>query len=165
MTLSTRQIYLIGFIGIALLLSFSFYLELLQGMVPCPLCQFQRLTLIILGVLFLLGSLVKPSKWAHGILGLLNSVVADLGIVLAGRQVWLQHYPNSDPGECAASLQYMMEVFPLNEVISKVFNGSAECAQKGAALWGFSLAEWSLVGFVVLSGLSLYQLFRSLRGL
>ncbi|MDR3490493.1 MAG: disulfide bond formation protein B [Gammaproteobacteria bacterium] len=159
---SPRSTYLIGFFGITVLLALAMYLQIYEGLTPCPLCMLQRFMLIGLGALFFIGAVIKFNNIFHRLLAFANCVFAVLGMVLAGRQVWLQHLPPSTGGDCGASLDYMMQVLPLTEVIKKVFIGGAECSQVNWVLFQLSLAEWSLICFILLLGLSLWQLFRKI---
>jgi disulfide bond formation protein DsbB len=120
----------------------------------------QRITLALLGVVFFLGAVLNFKKIGQLFWGLLASVTALLGIVLAGRQVWLQHFPSSDTSGCEASLDYMLQIMPITQVLKKVFIGGAECSQVDWKLIGLSLAEWSLICFVVLFLFSFWQLCR-----
>ena len=157
-----RLTYFLGFICIAVLLSLALYLQIHDGMTPCPLCMLQRIMLMVLGVLFFLGALFKLNSLTHRLLAFLTCASALLGGILAGRQVWLQHLPPAG-GDCGASLDYMMQVLPLTEVIKKVFIGGTECSQVNWTLWNVSLAELSLLCFAGLFVVSMWQLFRKLR--
>jgi disulfide bond formation protein DsbB len=77
-------------------------------------------------------------------------ILAGLGAAVAGRQVWLQHLPKDRVPACGPGLEYMLNKFPLGEVLSKVFMGSGECAEVGWRFLGLSVAGWSLVWFVLL---------------
>ncbi|HSR62235.1 MAG TPA: disulfide bond formation protein B, partial [Gammaproteobacteria bacterium] len=55
---------------------------------------------------------------------------------------------------CGPGLDYMLEVFPLQEVLQMVFSGSGECAEVQWRFLGLSIPEWSLVcfaGFIILA--------------
>lgn len=158
---STRHNYFFGLLVTLLLLVLSFYLQM-HGMVPCALCLFQRVILGLLGVIFFVGMLVKFKRMGHILAAVSTLIIASLGMLLAGRQTWLQHYPSQQAGECAASLQYMLQVLPLNEVIQKVLQGSTECTEVAWSFIGLSLAEWSLICFVAFFLFGVYQLFRAL---
>ena len=84
------------------------------------------------------------------------------GILLSGRQVWLQHVPPSSLGECGASLTYMFQTLPVMKVINHVWTGGIECSQQGWTFMYLSLAEWSLLGFLGFFVFAVLQLKRSL---
>ena len=159
---SARSAYFLGFFGITLLLAFSIYLQVHDGMTPCPLCMLQRLMLIILGVLFFIGAVIKFKNTFHRLLALFSCLFSVLGGLLAGRQAWLQHLPPSTGGDCGASLDYMLQVLPFTEVIKKVLVGGTECSQVSWTFLNLSLAEWSLFCFAILLVVSFWQLVRKL---
>jgi disulfide bond formation protein DsbB len=76
------------------------------------------------------------------------------GVIFASRQIYLQNYSSPDAAECGVSLQYMMQILPISEVVQKVFAGSAECTQRGWEFLRLTMAEWTLlwfVGFLILT--------------
>lgn len=156
-----RSIYFLSFIFILALLLFSVYLQIFQGMVPCPLCTLQRLTFAILAILFLIGLFVSQHLIFRSIINFLALLASGLGIFLAGRQIWLQHFPSSAGNECGVSLQYMLQVLPFNEAMGRILTGSAECAQRGFELLNLNMAEWALIWFGLFFFLTLYLFFAS----
>src|SRR5579863_2595626 len=115
-----RSSYIFGLIIVITLLLASFYFQIYKGMMPCPLCILQRIAFGILGILFFIGIFVYPKHGFRLTINALCGLTSLLGIFLAGRQVWLQHFPSAHTTECGVSLQYMMQVLPLNEVIRKI---------------------------------------------
>ncbi|MFZ2315562.1 MAG: disulfide bond formation protein B [Gammaproteobacteria bacterium] len=160
--MSARLTYFLGFLAATALLSASIYFQIFDGFIPCPLCTLQRITFGLLGILFLIGLLLTKSR-PRLILNLFTSLVSLVGVFLAGRQIWLQHFPPSEGTACGVSIQYMMQILPLNEVIQRIFSGSAECSQRGWEFLSFNMAEWSLVWFVVFFALMLYLLVKKPR--
>ncbi len=158
--LSKRLTYLLGFLIICSLVGVSMYLQKHDGMHPCALCILQRFSLAILGIVFLFGAIFNLKRIGGIILGLFAFLVALSGALLSGRQVWLQHLPPNPNGDCGASLQYMLQAFPLNQVVKLIIGGGAECAHVGWQFLYLSLAEWSLVWFAIFFLLALVQLFR-----
>lgn len=158
---SVRSSYFLAFLMSAGLLGYSIYLQMDGGLQPCPLCVLQRMTLILLGVLFLLGTLFKVKKIGNRIISSITCLLSMLGIAFSGRQVWLQFLPADSTSEsCATSLDYMLKVLPFDQVLSKVFQGSVECTQVGWKFLFLSLAEWSLICFGIFFVFSVWQLIR-----
>lgn len=146
-----RLTYVVGFMIIVLLLSASVYLQMFDGFAPCPLCTLQRLTFLLLGFWFLFGIFLHAKRWGRIFINVLSILTAIIGIMLAGRQIWLQHTIPTNSNECIASLQYMLEVLPLNQVIQKVLlEGGAECTKRGWEFLHLNMAEWALIWFSVL---------------
>jgi len=151
-----RLTYFFGFLLIVLLLTISIYLQIFDNFIPCPLCTLQRITFVGLGIWFLTGMVFGHKRLAAICINSLAFVTALTGTLLAGRQVWLQHYAASSSGECGVSLQYMVQVLPLTEVMQKIFAGSAECTQIGWQFLSLDMAEWSLVWFIFFILMTLY---------
>lgn len=161
--MSTRITYALGFVAIIVLLLTSVYLQLFEGFIPCPLCILQRDSLGLLGVLFLIGIFLHAKRFGRLTINFLAILISILGIFLAGRQVWLQHFPSGDSTECGVSLQYMMQALPLSEVMQKIFEGSAECTQRGWEFLYLNMAEWALVWFVGFLFLTMYLFMKEVK--
>ena len=142
-------------------MSFALYLEHVQGLEPCPLCIFQRIGLIGLGVISLIAFLHNPKsnvfKRFYSFLGLL-SILWSVGV--AGRHVWLQHLPPDQVPSCGPGLNYWVDTLPLKAVFENVLKGSGECAKIDWTFLGQSIPTWSLLFFSILAVISLWQIFR-----
>ena len=82
------------------------------------------------------------------------------GAALAGRQIWLQNLPADQVPACGPSLDYMLDVFPLQEVITVMLQGTGDCAEVQWTFLGLSIPGWSLFWFIALAALSLIILIR-----
>jgi protein dithiol:quinone oxidoreductase len=148
--------YALGFLVCAGLIGFALYLQYFQNEEPCPLCIFQRVAFMALGVVFLVAALHGPARTGATVYGGLLLLVAGIGAAIAARHVWLQHLPRHMVPECGPDLAYMMGKFPLSEVFTKVLAGSGQCAEAGWKFLGLSIAEWALVWFVILGLFSIF---------
>jgi len=158
---SFRSQYLAGFAACFALLAYALYTQHFGGLLPCPLCTFQRGAFIALGLVMLLGALHAPRHAAaRATYGVLALVCAAAGAAIAGRHVWLQNLPPSEVPACGPDLSYLMEAFPLGDVLRKVFTGSGECAEVDWTFLGLAMPAWSLIWFVVLGLGALYAGFR-----
>ena len=152
MSWSFRARFLAGFVACAGLLAYALYAQYHDGLLPCPLCTFQRGAFIALAAVFLLGGLFGPKGcgwrtfWA-----VLALLLALGGIGIAGRHLWLQHLPADQVPACGPDLSYMMQAFPFADVIRKVFTGSGECAKVDWTFLGLAMPAWSLIWFVLLA--------------
>ena len=152
--------YWLGLIVSSALMAVAyFYFQQALGLAPCPLCIFQRVCVVAIGLVCVLGIIFKPRKLGSKLLAFLNVVFSLLGLIIAGRQVWLQHLPADQVPECGPDLAFMMDVFPLQEVIAKVFRGSGECAEVQWQFLSFSMPEWTAFIFVAMLFVSLRLLF------
>jgi len=157
---SFRGRFLLGFLACAALLAYAFYLQLHDGLEPCPLCIFQRVAFAALAVVFLIGALHAPAGRGRRVYGFLALLAAGCGIAIAGRHVWLQNLPPDQVPVCGPGLDYMLDAMPISGVIRKVLTGSGECAKVDWSFLGLSMPVWSLACFVVLAGWAAFAAFR-----
>ena len=139
-----------GLIGIALVLQHA------VGLDPCPLCIFQRMAYFALALFALIAASLSPrraSRW-FGVLALASALT---GVGIAGRHVWLQMNPQGM--SCGPGLAAMLENFPLTDVLPKVFRGSGDCSEAAWTLLGLTIADWSLLWFVILSVATIFIVF------
>ncbi|MFO1399990.1 MAG: disulfide bond formation protein B [Steroidobacteraceae bacterium] len=127
------------------LLGFAWYAQGVLALDPCPLCIFQRIGIAATGVLFLLATLHHPRGWRARAWGVLIVLAALATLAVAARHVWIQHQPPGSVPSCGATLDYMLEVFPLAHVIRKVLTGSGECAAVTWRFLGLSMPAWVAV--------------------
>jgi disulfide bond formation protein DsbB len=158
---SFRRRFLLGFLACAGLIGYALYTQFHGGLLPCPLCIFQRVAFAALGVVFLVGGLHAPKRVAGQRVYAALAVVASItGIAIAGNHVRLQHLPADQVPACGPGLDYMLDAMPLTGVIRKVMTGSGECANVDWSLLGLSMPTWSLLCFIVLGGWAVYAGFR-----
>src|SRR4029450_9172573 len=61
--------------------------------------------------------------------------LAALGrLLIPARPIWIQAQPPGTVAACGADLNYLLEIMPVTEVITKVLTGSGEC---GKVDWRF----------------------------
>ena len=157
---STRRTNLIIFAGCTALLAFAIFMEHVMRLEPCPLCITQRIIIATIGILAFLAWLQHPARIGQRIYASLYSVICALGIGVAGRHVWLQNLPEDKAPACGPDLMYMIDALPLQDVLSLLFKGDGNCADVVASFLGLSIPGWTLVAFVGLLGISLWQLIR-----
>jgi disulfide bond formation protein DsbB len=151
----TRWFNLGGFALCALLLGYAYYLQLHEGLEPCPLCIFQRVGVIALGIVFLIAGVHNPGRTGLRVYAALLALSALAGASVAARHVWLQHLPPDRIPSCGPDLGYMLQILPLAQVVKKVFTGSGECADINWTFLGLSMPEWVLAWFILLGTLAL----------
>jgi disulfide bond formation protein DsbB len=146
--LTRRTGNLIGFVSSAGLIGYALYVQYVVGLEPCPLCILQRVAVMAVGVLFLLAALHDPAERGARAYGVLIDLVAMAGILVAARHMWIIAQPPGSVAECGASLDYMMDVLPLHEVLGKVLTGSGECAKIDWQFAGLNMPTWVLIALV-----------------
>ena len=146
-----RVVNILGFVICTLMLSFAYYLQYYEGLMPCPLCIVQRLIVATLGLVFLTAALHNPSQQGYRRYGAVIFLVAALGAGVAGYHVWLQM--SESAGFCLPPLNYLLATFPLPEIISLVLENPAGCGEIQWTLLGLSIPSWSFTAFVSLGTL------------
>lgn len=162
--MTTRSVYFLGFTIVIVLLLTSAYFQMVDGFMPCPLCTLQRITFGMLGLLFIIGLFTYTRRIARMTMNTLCLVTAAIGMMLAGRQIWLQQFSSPDNAECGVSIQYMMQVLPWHQVLQKILAGSAECSEPGWKLLYLNMAEWAFIWFAILFCMMVYLLIKEWAG-
>jgi len=132
-----------GFAVCVLMLGFAYYLQFGRDMNPCPLCIFERITTVALGVVFLVAWLHNPGRFGRWLYLALIFVVSAVGVFVSARHVYIQHNPGVVMSCGGASLKTMVQHLPPLEVIREVLQGSGDCAHVDTFL-GVSLPLWVL---------------------
>ncbi len=157
---------LLGLGACAAMLGYALYAQYGLGLEPCPLCMFQRVGIGFLGLAFLLAALHSPRGALVGRLyaGLI-AAAALFPIYVAGRHVYIQSLPEGSVPSCGATLDYMLDVFPLLTVVRKVLTGGGECARIDWSFLGLSMPAWVLIAAVALGAFGVaHNLMRDRRG-
>ena len=131
-----------------------------MGLEPCPLCILQRVMVIGVAVVALIATIHGPKEAGIKVYGWLSILTAVTGGAISIRQLWLQSLPEDEVPACGASLDYLLDVFPLTEVLTMILSGDGTCAEVVWELFGISIPGWTLVGFVGLIAIGAYQVLR-----
>jgi disulfide bond formation protein DsbB len=157
--MSSRTLFALIFAACAGLMAFGLYLQHAQNLEPCPLCILQRYAFVVTGVIALVAALHAPRRAGQSVYGLLVVLAAGVGAGIAGRQIWLQHNP-PQVFDCGPDLGYMLDSFPLSQVLPKIFKGEGDCAKVVWQFLGLSIPEWALLWFFALAAAGLYLALR-----
>ena len=149
-SLSNRWLYLAGVLVISGLFGAALYMQYVLHQEPCPLCMIQRFIFIALLVLFALAVLQNPKTTGAKIYAVLISLCALSGVGVAGRHIWIQHLPADEVPACGPGLDYMLDNFPMSEVLKELMHGAGECAAKGWTFLALGIPEWSLIWYVLI---------------
>lgn len=129
-------------------------LQALLHLAPCPLCIFQRLLYIVIGVIGVLGFVWPAGRalWAA-----LAGGLGVLGVGVAGYQTWMQAFPNLAP-ECSFVDPNAIErlVDWLGTEWPSMFLATGFCSSRDWEFLGLSMANWSVpifVGIVIYTAL------------
>lgn len=150
--ITSRVGNLVGFAACTGMMMFALFAQYVLEMEPCPLCILQRVAVIVIGVLFLIAAVHGAGQIGQRIYATLLALVSVAGAGVAGRHVWLQTLPKDQVPSCGPGLDFMLETFPIMEVLSTVLSGSGECAEVSWRFLGLTIPGWTLIAFVTLGG-------------
>ncbi len=157
----TRNLYWLIGLGCVFLMAVALYMEHVMNLMPCPLCVFQRVAVIAAGILALIAAIHNPGKRGMQIYGGLVVLASVTGAGFSMRQLYLQSLPADQVPACGPGLDYLMDVFPLTEVVQMVLTGDGSCAEVMWTMLGISIPGWTLIGFIGLIAAGLFQIFRA----
>ena len=157
---SFRSQFAAGFAVCALLYGYALYSQFAGGYEPCPLCIFQRIAMMVLGVFFLVGALHNPGATGRRVEGLLVLLAAATGASIAIYHLWVQHQPPDPMASCTPGWNYMVENFPISKALKMAFTGHADCAEVNWTFLGQSMPFWTLIAFVLLGAGATWAAFR-----
>jgi disulfide bond formation protein DsbB len=147
-------------LGAGGILCIGLLVEFALGLAPCPLCMMQRIWFALTGTVAWIGLSHNP-RW--GIYPLVSALCAMVGGGFAIRQLWLQSLPADQVPSCGPDLSYMIDAFPLGDLLVAMTSGTGDCAVIHDVIPLMSIAGWSLLGFSLLLFASVMQLRQSLR--
>lgn len=151
-----RRGNLLGFLACVGLLGYAYYAQYVMHLEPCPLCIFQRVGVFAIGVAFLLGTIAAARTWGRYVTACLVGLASLVTIGVAGKHLYIQSLPEGSVPSCGASLDFMMQIFSVSEVIKKVLSGSGECARITWRFLGLSMPGWVLIAALVLGAFGLW---------
>jgi disulfide bond formation protein DsbB len=147
-----------------LMFGYALYTQYHDHLEPCPLCIFQRIAVVGLGLALLVAAAL-PQRWRipGNASTVLIAVVGLAGMTVSARHLYIQAQPPGQVPTCGAPLDYMWEVLPAAEVLRKVLTGSGECGRVDWTLLGLSMPGWVLISLLVLTALGVLANWRSRR--
>lgn len=163
MQVSRRFANFAGFGLCAGLMGYALYVQHVLHIEPCPLCIFQRIAVIAIGIMFLVAALHDPGKLGARVYGALIGLAAVAGAGVAARHIYIQHLPADQVPACGAPLEQLLQVLPMRQVIEKVLRGDGECAKIDWTFVGLSMPEWVLIVVLTLGIAGLWVNLREPR--
>jgi protein dithiol:quinone oxidoreductase len=148
--ISNRWLYLGGALFAGGLMAFGLFLQYVEHQDPCPLCMVQRVIFIVILALFTLTALHNPKRTGQRIYTALIVLFSLGGVGVASRHIWIQSLPKDQVPACGPGLDYMLDNFPMAEVLKELMHGSGECAVKGWTFLTLGIPQWSLLCYLVL---------------
>lgn len=128
-------------------------------MEPCPLCISQRVFVILAGLIAVAAALQNPQQLGRKIYSVTGLAASLIGGGISSRHLWIQNLPEDQVPTCGPGIGYMFETLPIWDALSLLFAGDGNCAD---VVWRFGLTipGWTLVGFVGLGTVFIWQFLR-----
>jgi disulfide bond formation protein DsbB len=148
-----RAVNFAGFAACAALLGYAYYAQYALHLEPCPLCMFQRITVLLLGLVFLAAALHHPRGWGAYVYAALLAAASLATIGVSARHLYIQSLPPGSIPSCGAPLETLMQMFPVTQVIRKVLQAGGECAVVNWRFLGLAMPAWVLIWAALLGAL------------
>jgi disulfide bond formation protein DsbB len=137
-------------LGVFGLVAAGMELQHLLRLAPCPLCIFQRLLYLVIGLVALAGVMLPGGRllWSAMI-----AALAAGGVAVAGYQTWMQAFPllatecgYSDPNLIERLVDWLGMQWP------DLFLATGFCTSREWEFLGLSMANWSFLVFAGIVG-------------
>jgi len=141
-----RQVNLLGALACATMMGFALFAQYGLHLQPCNMCVLQRIAVIALGLVFLTAALHNPGPVGAHLYALPLAIVGGAAVAVSARHIWMSMQPPGSLPSCGADFYTMIDMLPITEVITKIWNGGGECQ---LVLWrflGLSMQTWVLIG-------------------
>ncbi len=157
-----RIIFLFIFLSCFSLISYAMYLQLVEELLPCPLCVVQRVAYWLIGITALLAFLHNPNNIGCRLYGGLMTIFALCGAIVALRQSWLLRYPEAlecgiSPEEAFLNALHIAKWWP------DMFEANGDCSNMDWEFLTLTIPDWSSIAFITFALLASYALFCSNR--
>ncbi|MDE1960467.1 MAG: disulfide bond formation protein B [Xanthomonadaceae bacterium] len=153
-----------GFGACIALLAYAYFVQFQLDIEPCPLCIFQRLAFIAIGLVFLAGAIQAPRAFGRRVYAVLVLLGAAVGVGISAYHLWVQHQGPDPMAGCTPGWNYMVENYSLRYAWSKTlehaFTGHADCAEINWTFLGLAMPFWTLISYVLIGAGAAWAGFR-----
>ena len=157
---TVRSTNLYAFLVCVSLITASYYFQYGLLLEPCPLCIIQRLFIILLAFLFLLGTGIK-TKVITRIHCTITALIAGLGAASAARKLWIQHGFLDEPLLSCKRISVLLKDMPLSKLWQLLLQGEETCANITWHFLGLSMSGWTLIFFLLFITLAWVNFYRA----
>ena len=154
---TARQTNLLIFLACNGLIFIGLYMQNVMDLKPCYLCITQRGFIILTGTFSLLAFLHNYGIKVYGGLITLSALA---GGFFSGKQIWLQNLPEDQVPACGPPVEYLFNAFNFSDALSMLFRGDGNCAEVQWTFLSLSIPGWTLLCFLGLAALGLWQMVR-----
>lgn len=159
MRINLKLLCMTGFITCIALLASAYYFQFALAMEPCPLCIMQRVATLMVALGCLAGFFLVERPIGLLVASIWTLLSSFFGIYLSHHHNWLQNLPADQVPSCGPSLEYMLDAFPIMEVITVLLRGNGNCAEVSWSFAGLSMPGWLMVFFIGFAIAAAYGVF------
>jgi disulfide bond formation protein DsbB len=123
------------------------------------MCTLQRIVFLGMAIVFLIGTIVNFKSALRYICPILILVLSSLGFLIAARQFWLQYFAPPQLTSCTASLERLIQAYPILDALKVALHGSPDCAKVDFTVFTISIAGWSVFMFGTFILLTTYVIY------
>jgi len=149
--------------GALALLSFgavaaAILMQMALSLTPCPLCIFQRVLYLTVGVAALFSTW-RPMRTT----GLAFATLASLaGLSVAGWHTYIQANPAMF-STCTPGVSYLFDNFPLADILPILFKGGGQCFHVDRTFFGATIPQMSIAAFLTCAVVAARGVARSIK--
>ena len=142
---SAKPVLLLVGLGSIALLGVALYLQLVEKMLPCPLCVLQRYAFAVLAICCLVAAFMP--RGAGGVGAGFGIVAALAGAGVAGWHLYIKAHPTVSCG--IDPLETSLNTIPTAKLFPVLFQADGLCTTDYPPILGLSIPQWSLLWFVI----------------
>jgi disulfide bond formation protein DsbB len=157
---AVRTMFLLIFLACMGMIGVGMYFQEVMDLQPCYMCILQRIFIIATGTVALFAYVINPGPTGIKFFAVFTALIALVGSFFSGKQLWLQSLPEDQIPDCGVSVDYLFEVHNLGTALSHLFKGDGNCAEVQWVFAGLSIPGWTLVAFITLATIALWQIIR-----
>lgn len=159
MRLNLKMLSLSGLFTCIALLASAYYFQFALDMEPCPLCIMQRVATLMVAMGCLMAFFLSSRPTGLLIASIWTLLSSLFGFYLAQHHNWLQSLPADQVPSCGPSLEYMIDAFPIMDIITVLLRGNGNCADVSWSFIGLSMPGWLMIFFIGFAIASLVGVF------
>ncbi|MDD5392712.1 MAG: disulfide bond formation protein B [Thiothrix sp.] len=154
-------LFCLGMLGVAL------FFQLVVKLEPCPLCIFQRMAIMFIGLVGLLAFLHNPRGIADRLYGLLLILGGIASVSVASRHVWLLSLPKDEAASCGPGMEIWLDRFiallPQGQLTETLLRSGAECTEVTWSLFGLGIPQLTYPVLILFAAYLVWLFFKQDR--
>jgi disulfide bond formation protein DsbB len=155
-----RVVLLLIFLICTSVIGYALYLQLVNNLLPCPLCIAQRIAYWLVGLTAFFAFIHNSRSLSQQIYCSLIAIFSLIGLLLALRHSWLIRYPGAF--ECGISAEEkFLNTLSIANWWPSMFEANGDCADVEWEFMSLTIPDWSAIFFLLFLITVVYILFTS----